>query len=738
MKGLERIILYVFLTIVGIILLYAVLRSLFVYNPENTSTSIISPTIDSNDKFDYTSYILSSSPIDLSTYDECKNLKNAIKYAIITGKPYKVEELAYGNDLSSSINFPFIGDCPEEDIEIPIGIGINQTVCRFKPISNNPVVSASSGGISDAAFLDFDNCIHYYNQYYTLPLFNLGPKVEELNFNPGTINLYYSPEHLYVRNGDYSHYPSINNNTAFGNAYNGPGRLKIYVGNATSDNGECKFNIYFCPRPAIAKSKVNSTISIFKIFRDLEIYDMPQLYYYIKDFSKDNTYNNMAGYSKGVYYWNSYDVKLDGDYRVETIINAIKAGLYFNVRSRNYFFAHPHWDILRNSAIDKSTECWNTAFENYLKSSSEYERARSIRFNCGSDDICSGDLRVKIAIRKDYRTDMDIDADDKNDKTTYISGVISFCDDSSSSIPACGNDEIELGEQCEPPLVINSIHCDQAWASCNYGNRRYGTRDGFGDCDNNCQCIEDSWNWGVVDGADYCANCPNHCGDKAQNCGEECDPGASPTGCDLGESCKADCTCGVLGTWPESHDLLTENAKIGTIEYGALIISVLLTENIDASGVDIVWYDLSNLLGSPLHRIDKNIKEEGVQSINSTLDYIAFTFINNADPVTLSSINIDQFKNVKFFLMLNSSYFDTIFDDIYLQFEDINNKQANISLGYADKNIWNSYIISLTDSNWQVDSGFDRTKVSLVRIGNIKGSHWIGDYAWLDDFYFTN
>jgi hypothetical protein len=110
-------------------------------------------------------------------------------------------------------------------------------------------------------------------------------------------------------------------------------------------------------------------------------------------------------------------------------------------------------------------------------------------------------------------------------------------------LPACGNDILETGEECEPPLVINSIHCDQAWASCHYGNRRYGTRDGFGDCNNNCQCIEDSWDWGVVDGADYCANCPNHCDDKAQNCGEECDPGASPTGCDLGESCKADCTC---------------------------------------------------------------------------------------------------------------------------------------------------------------------------------------------------
>lgn len=428
MKGLERVIIYVFLIIVGLLLLFAFLRSIFVYNPESSSTTITTPSIDSNDRFDYTSYILYSNPIDLSTYDECKNLKNAIKYAIITGKPYKVDEIAYGNDLSTSINLPFIGDCPEGDIEIPIGIGINQTVCRFKPITNNPVVSSTSGGISDASFLDFDSCTFYYNQYYTFPSFNIGPQVEELNFNLGTINLYYSPEHFYIINGDYSHYSSINNNTAFSNAYNGPGRLKIYVGNATSDNGECKFNIYFCPRPAIAISKVNSTISIFKIFRDLEIYDLPSLPYYILNLSNDNTYLSMAGYSKGVYYWNSYDFKLDGDYRVETIINAIKAGLYFNVHSRNYWFDHPHWDILRNSAIVKSSECWDTSFDSLMKSSSEYERTHSIRFNCGNDNICSGDLRVKIGIRKDYRTDRDIDGDGENDRLTYISDVISFCD----------------------------------------------------------------------------------------------------------------------------------------------------------------------------------------------------------------------------------------------------------------------------------------------------------------------
>jgi len=734
MKGLSTILLSVILLVVGIIILLAIWSIFFVYNPTNSGTTVIIPTLNPYDTFNYSTYLLDSNPVDTTTYNDCDKLKNAIKYAIITGKPYEVDEIAYGNDLESSIPFPFIGNCLEEPIETEIANGLNQTVCNFKKITTNSTVGIPNyGGISDATSLSFENCIYYPFDNSVLSG-DVGPKNEEVNLVPNTINLFYSPDYLYLRNGDYSHSSSLNNVTAFNSAYNGPGRLIIYVGNATSINGECKFNIYFCPRPAIAKSTDDSTISIFKLFKDLELYNYSYLPlpYYIRDLTQlASDTNGFPQNSKKVYYWNYYDIKLDSDYRVETIINAIKEGLYVSVLAKNYSWAHPHWDVSRDPTITKDRECWDSSYDALIDSPFSGSRTRSIRFNCGDDNLCSGILRIKIASRLDSK---DINGDNKPE--TYFSGVISFSD--VTLIQICGDNKIEGTEQCEPPLVINSTHCDQAWASCDYSNRRYGTRDGFGDCDNNCQCIEDSWNWGVVDGADYCANCPNHCGDKAQNCGEECDPGASPTGCGLGESCKADCTCGVLGTWPDSHDLLTENAKIGTIKYGALIISVLVTENIDSSGIDVVWYDLTNLFSSPIQRIDQNIKKEGAQSINSSLDYISFVFVDtSSNPITLSSININQFKNVTFYLMLNSSWDPSFSFDGYLQFIDANGKQANISLGSVPKDIWNSYTISLTDSNWQVDSGFDRTKVTYVKVGAIASTHFSGNNAWLDDFYFT-
>jgi len=205
--------------------------------------------------------------------------------------------------------------------------------------------------------------------------------------------------------------------------------------------------------------------------------------------------------------------------------------------------------------------------------------------------------------------------------------------------------------------------------------------------------------------------------------------------------CQADgsCTTPVTPgeTWPDSHDLLTENANFINVKYGSIMLNALATENIDSTGIDVLWYDLTDVLNSLWPHSDKITKIQGAQSINSTLDYVSFTFVNVQPDtsVTLSSIDINQFINVNFSLRLTSTYFSTVFNG-YLQFKDANGKQASISLGLVNKDVWNSYTISLTDSNWQVDSGFDRTKVTYVKVGDIT-QRFAGDYAWLDDFYFT-
>ena len=69
--------------------------------------------------------------------------------------------------------------------------------------------------------------------------------------------------------------------------------------------------------------------------------------------------------------------------------------------------------------------------------------------------------------------------------------------------------------------------CTQDTGYCNYDTKEYCTRDAYGTCDGDCNCIYDQW---VCDSQAYCANC-NHCGDDELNCGEECEIG------DIGNRC---------------------------------------------------------------------------------------------------------------------------------------------------------------------------------------------------------
>ena len=433
MKGIATtVIIGVLMVVLSIVLLMVFVLPYLSYSPD-TSDSTYKPESEAADTYDYAAYLLGDATV---MTDECTKLKNAVKYAMMTGRPFIVDDIAVGSDLVSREDFPLIGNCPDEDITVEIGEGLYQKVCTFKRITTNSKVYADKGGLSDMTLLNYANCNYRFDTYSIMPTFSpyvtLGLEAEIINTTPNTINTYYSPDYLYIRDGDYVHYPgptSSMNATAFNNAYPGAGRLKIYVGNATTINGECKFNVYFCPQTAIATNAAESSMDVFRIFRDLEIYNTYALPYYIRDVSDSVS----GGVSTEAYYWNFYDIDLDRNYDVETIINAIKSGLYSNVVSRGYFFAQPHWDIEEDSRISlydsyggKTGECWNTDYDDAIKSGSPWSHTRSIRFDCG-DNGCDGTLRIKIAIRKDHE-EHDIDGDGENDDLTYVSGIISFCD----------------------------------------------------------------------------------------------------------------------------------------------------------------------------------------------------------------------------------------------------------------------------------------------------------------------
>jgi hypothetical protein len=510
MRGFSAFLIGVIFLLLFLLLIPFFIGPILGFTSQNHDTTV-TPSYGRPSSFDYTTYLLTTNPIDFSTYNNCEKLKRAVKYAVITGRPFKVDEIEYGSDLISNLGFPFIGNCPEEELQITIANGLNQTVCNFKRITSNNYDpdSITFGGVADANHLSFENCIYYNSVFSSIfSIINtnvIGPD-ENLNHPSDSVDLFYSPDYFYIKNGDYSHYFSISNTSAFPNAYNGAGRMKIYVGDASSKNGECTFNIYLCPRTAIAKSPENSTIDIFNIFRGLELYDLKSLPYYVRDLTDDAS--SVSGYSKEVYYWNYYDVKLDSEYRVETILNAIKEGLYLNVFGKGYFFAHPHWDIARDSRIDKDNECWNSDFDNNVNIGNSDYRARSIRFNCGDDNICSGELRIKIAIRYDNRTE-DIDSDGKNENLNYISGVISFCDQGAATA-ICGNDIKEGLEECDktklggkacadlgytsgtltcrPDCTFNTSNCAIGAGTC---SQRSGTCEPVRDCTtggNHCYC----------------------------------------------------------------------------------------------------------------------------------------------------------------------------------------------------------------------------------------------------------
>lgn len=104
----------------------------------------------------------------------------------------------------------------------------------------------------------------------------------------------------------------------------------------------------------------------------------------------------------------------------------------------------------------------------------------------------------------------------------------------------CGNGIVESGEQCEYPNTTNNTYCSQTTSQCDYTNRRYCTRDSYGNCNSSCKCVEDSWNCSSTDDSNYCNNC-THCGDGICNCGET--SSTCSKDCGPAPSCSASLSC---------------------------------------------------------------------------------------------------------------------------------------------------------------------------------------------------
>lgn len=80
----------------------------------------------------------------------------------------------------------------------------------------------------------------------------------------------------------------------------------------------------------------------------------------------------------------------------------------------------------------------------------------------------------------------------------------------SSQEPLCGNNEIEVGEECEENSICRTS------LGCDYAEHKY---DVIEYC-NNCRCPIDRWSGSGS--REYCENC-GHCDDGLLNCGELCE-----------------------------------------------------------------------------------------------------------------------------------------------------------------------------------------------------------------------
>ncbi len=102
------------------------------------------------------------------------------------------------------------------------------------------------------------------------------------------------------------------------------------------------------------------------------------------------------------------------------------------------------------------------------------------------------------------------------------------CDNVCQPLPFCGDGTVDPKEECELPNTNNNNNCNQTTEQCS-GNK-LGTRDTFGDCNSECGCVEDPFNYQCVAG---------ECGAECDT-DDDCDDGIPTTedSCDL-----EDCTC---------------------------------------------------------------------------------------------------------------------------------------------------------------------------------------------------
>ena len=132
--------------------------------------------------------------------------------------------------------------------------------------------------------------------------------------------------------------------------------------------------------------------------------------------------------------------------------------------------------------------------------------------DCTDECLCDPDPFDYQCVESYCGAECDQDSDCDDSDPTTLDTCNSDCSCENEYDPYCGNQEIDPGEECDPPGQ-DSLSCDQSTEDC-YGYK-LGVRDSFGLCDSGCSCIDDPFTYQCVEG-----ECGAEC-DSAGDCEDE-------------------------------------------------------------------------------------------------------------------------------------------------------------------------------------------------------------------------
>ncbi len=438
-----------FVIIVIAIILFAafmVLIAPFEKSAREVSESRVDP-LRRRFTYDYSNFV-----IDPEAYSEfssmgssgifCERLKSCVLKSNIMDKSCEIGVFSYGEDFYPAQLLSL--DCPDEELVLPITTRIQQDVCKFS-IGNLIVSGPLPKGYSDSIGLSYRDC----TMHNSTTIF--GPDnyaesttiIQEYGDQFGETYLYYSPDYFSTKNYPHDSSDILPNLQIINDFYLSPGRARMVINDSwTDEDFNCKFNIMVCPIPYIGDHKTDNIFGVFDAMRTLPVFNMSDdLPYYVSEIDIPLLFGERD--VSEAYRYNTFKVSTGGRaYDVVKVINSVKFGLYENYDVNNHVWAHPHWDIRRDTSLS-TTNCWSADYDTQLttnpssddpqgtlESSTLLDRTRSILYNCGDDDSCTGDIIINVVLRRDHyyvRSASEGVRDIPPDQNPFLSGIIAIC-----------------------------------------------------------------------------------------------------------------------------------------------------------------------------------------------------------------------------------------------------------------------------------------------------------------------